>query len=351
MSEGKPIYDPGALLLDYFDDFEHRDMAPGVVPVARVESTSRSFYRLYVPFFLQENRRKKLGAVEGGSIRLPSEIPWDFPGDFSASSFVSRFAYLSRLWCVDEVGQPIPNKFETRVSALTGQPHERAINYGFEICGFILREMTRERPVRWAWAANGADVLSQLKSWAEEAEAATRFDSSFPNVLAERNLRSWETRLLPDAAMHLRPDDVFCIGHSDKFLFHRFTRLSKSGLVITTRGTLREAGPICSLPSAFPPRVLDLLHSIHHWSFLPDVELWSAGTDPMKTEANFEAVHVCDLPNKATTYAAIGAQLAGPTSLYYTCDRIHWRRRLSVVLKQIFELPTVAGSPTSPRLQ
>ena len=66
MSEGKPIYDPGALLLDYFDDFEHRNMAPGVVPVARVESTSRSFYRLYVPFFLQENRRKKLGAVEGG---------------------------------------------------------------------------------------------------------------------------------------------------------------------------------------------------------------------------------------------------------------------------------------------
>ena len=108
MSEGKPIYDPGALLLDYFDDFEHRNMAPGVVPVARVESTSRSFYRLYVPFFLQENRRKKLGAVEAGSIRLPSEIPWDFPGDFSASSFVSRFAYLSRLWCVDELGQPIP---------------------------------------------------------------------------------------------------------------------------------------------------------------------------------------------------------------------------------------------------
>ena len=123
--------------------------------------------------------------------------------------------------------------------------------------------------MRWAWAANGAGVLSQLKSWAEEAEAATRFDPSFPDVLAERNLRSWETRLLPDAAMHLRPDDVFCTGHSDKFVFHRFTRLSKSGLVITTRGALREAGPICSLPSAFPPKVLDLLHSIHHWSFLP----------------------------------------------------------------------------------
>jgi hypothetical protein len=46
MSVGKPIYDPGALLLDYFDDFEHRSIAPGVVPVASIESMSRSFYRL-----------------------------------------------------------------------------------------------------------------------------------------------------------------------------------------------------------------------------------------------------------------------------------------------------------------
>jgi hypothetical protein len=211
--------------------------------------------------------------------------------------------------------------------------------------------MSPERPLRWAWAANGARVLAQLKGWAEEAEAATRFDPSFPDVLAERDLKPWEVRPQPGAAMYLRPDDVFCTGHPDTFVFHRFARLSKSGLVITARGALREAGPICIRPSAFPPKVLDLLHSIHHWSFFPEVELWSAGTDPMETEANFEAVHLCDLPNKATTYAAIAAQLTAPTSLYYTCDRIHWQRRLSVMLQQIIERPTVATSPTSPRLQ
>lgn len=351
MSVGKPIYDPGALLLDYFDDFEHRSATPGVVPVARVESTSPSFYRLYAPFFLQAERRKKLEAVEAGSFQLPPEIPWDFPGDYSASCFVSRFAYLSRLWCVDELGQAIPNRFESQVSSLTGQTYERASNFGFEICGFILREMSRKRRVRWAWAANSAGVLSQLKSWAEEAEAATRFDSSLPDFLTERNLQAWDARLQPDADIRLQPDEVFCTGHASTFLFHRIKKLSKSGTVITTQGDLRECGPVCSMPSAFPPNVLGLLHSIHHWSFLPDVELWSAGMDPMNKEVDWAAAWIPDLPNKSMTGAALEAQFVCPTHLYFTCDRIHWRRQLSVVLQQIIERASATSAATSPRLQ
>lgn len=351
MSAGNPIYDSGALLLDYFDDFEHRSTAPGVVPVARVDSTSASFYRLYVPFFLHANRRKKLGAVEANSIRLPSELPWDFPGHFSASSFVSRFSYLSRLWCADELGHCIPNRFETHVSSLTGGTYEHATSYGFEICGFIIREMTRERSVRWAWAPNGTGMLSQLKIWAEEAEAANGFDPSLPDVLVEQNFQPWETRPQADAALHLRPDDVFCTGQSGACVFHRFRKLSKSGIVITARGALREAGPIYSPPSAFPLNLLGLLHSINHWSLLPDVDLWSAGTDPTKTEAAFAASHICDLPNEMTTYAAIAAQIADPTSLYYTCDRLHWRRRLSVALQQIIERSSAASASAGPRVQ
>lgn len=344
MRSKQPAYGPGDLLLDWFDQFRDRSILPGIVPVAGVEGASEFYYRLFVPVFLPGIRRKCLEAVEACSIRLPCDLPCHFPVDFSVACLGARFAYRSRLWCIDEVGQLLADKADG--DGFAADASRGAKGTGLRACGYALREIQRGRPLRWAWAANGPGVLATLISWARAAEAEDPPDASLPDSFLEAHLRPW---IAADRDMntYLCPGSLFCALQPGEWTFHVFVERSKSGRVVTTDGELPRGAPVCPPPSAFPQKTVAVLQSIRHYLLLPGGDVWIACAKPTETPLASEKAQLADLPGDGTSPSALKAMQTGQLSLYYTCDLIHWRRRLSIVLEEIASSLTPSYVPAA----
>lgn len=278
-------YAPGTLLLDFFEYQHWSPSGPkplSYIPVTRVDRVGSMYYTLDAG---GRTFRRGISNLNRRSIPLPADVPWLFPTEFSALSFVARLAHLPVLWCADQLGIPIPSGVYQFRDEVAGHVYSFPKRFPLRISGYVLREIRPNEAVRWFWAKS----LSQLVL-----------------TLADRVAACEE------------------VG-SD--------HLSHLPLSITTP---LGKGPGRSISlSPFPPEVQDADPHIVQVPFFAEVNLWvlrSKWPRPSTREEQDLTRWLNDRPDGAT-WLAFQEILFGTSNMYYTNDGIRWWRRLSNALK------------------
>lgn len=331
------MYAAGAFLL-YYPDFDARLNANPIVQVAKIEKVTRAFYQLYVPHSLRVRFRSTIETVNGESVALPSSIPWQFPESFSSFCYSAALAVGETLWCLYEVGHVFGRKYEAREVPLLGYTYEVPKDFGFNACGFAVRELSALRPDEWYWGSSRPEALELLSQRVRRIEEKCPFgDPELPDKLVEIDGVPWNGDTIPQEKVLLKPGDRFCQGDLMIWGFHfrPFYGIDKKGRVLSSFAGLPVAvdsiRPVY-FPTAFPEPILASLAAIIPVLSLGDAAIWAAEAQYAKGEEPFRNRAPYDLPKQTMSRQASTAWLYSAHSLYYSNDRIRWFRRLLAAL-------------------
>ncbi len=328
------MYAAAALLL-YYPDFDARLNANPIVQVAKVEKVTKKFYQLFVPHSLGVRFHRKIETVNGESVPLPSSIPWEFPESFSSFCCSAALAVGERLWSLFQVGHVFGRKYEAREVPLLGYTYEVPKDFGFNTCGFAVRELNSAGPEQWIWGNSEAETFQLLAQRIRRAEERSRrAGRELPDRLVETGGSRWDGDLLPPERVRLNPGDRFCEGDLMiwGFRFYTFYGIDKKGRFLTSDWMPKDSLRPVSFPTAFPERILASLAAIVPILSLGESTIWAAVAQYAKGEAPFRNRAPYDLPKQTMSREASKAWLYSAHSLYYSNDRIRWFRRLSAAL-------------------